>query len=558
MRVSAQSVQPVIDAVCGRALKPREATYLPFRAADGTPIDQGLAIHFPAPHSYTGEDVLELQAHGGPVVLQLLLARCLEAGAAMGLRRGASRANSRERAFLNDKIDLAQAEAIADLIDASTEAAARSASRSLAGEFSREIHALRDALIHLRMLVEATLDFPEEEIDFLQKADAQGQLERLQATLAGVMQRARQGALLREGIKVVIAGQPNAGKSSLLNALAGAELAIVTPIPGTTRDVVSQTIQIEGVPLHVIDTAGLRESERPGGEDRHRARLGADRAGRCGAVPARPDARATIRPTAPGDRELLRAAAPATCRPRCRCCGCGTRRMRAAGAVRCRRASCACRPRPAQGLQALRARLLEVAGWQSAPEGVYIARERHLQALRRVDAHLMEAAAHLARQAQALDLLAEELRLAQNALNEITGEFSADDLLGVIFSQLLHRQVSARHLCTGRADGRHARKDARCQRAVSVLQRPLDGARRCCQCRAPEEPREKDDEFAQPVHRARSRPRTRRHRPSIPPHARRSPPCRCTGAPPKRSLSRPGAASARRGANCCSRSCASA
>jgi tRNA modification GTPase len=260
VRVSGKHIGPVIEALCGRPLRAREATYLPFRDAAGAAIDHGLALHFPAPHSYTGEDVLELQAHGGPVVLQLLLARCLEAGAALGVRL-AQPGEFTQRAFLNDKIDLAQAEAIADLIDASTEAAARSAARSLSGEFSQEIHSLRDGLVHLRMLVEATLDFPEEEIDFLRKADAHGQLSKLQQKLLTVMQRTRQGALLREGIKVVIAGQPNAGKSSLLNALAGAELAIVTPIAGTTRDKVAQTIQIEGVPIHVIDTAGLRRSD---------------------------------------------------------------------------------------------------------------------------------------------------------------------------------------------------------------------------------------------------------------------------------------------------------
>jgi tRNA modification GTPase len=430
VRVSGRSVQPVVDAVCGRALRPREATYLPFRAADGTPIDQGLAIHFPAPNSYTGEDVLELQAHGGPVVLQLLLARCLEAGAGMGLRL-ARPGEFTERAFLNDKIDLAQAEAIADLIDASTEAAARSASRSLAGEFSREIHGLRDALIHLRMLVEATLDFPEEEIDFLRKADAQGQLDRLQAMLAAVMQRARQGALLREGIKVVIAGQPNAGKSSLLNALAGAELAIVTPIPGTTRDVVSQAIQVEGVPVHVIDTAGLRES------DDVVERIGIERAwAQIAAADAvlflhdltRSEEAAYRR----ADEQLLERLASHLPQavPVLQTWNKADARPDAPvpqGALRLS-------ARTGEGLQDLRVRLLEVAGWQAAPEGVYIARERHLQALRRVDAHLMEAAARLAEGGQALDLLAEELRLAQNALNEITGEFSADDLLGVIFS----------------------------------------------------------------------------------------------------------------------------
>ena len=261
---SARDLAPLAAALVGRALPPREACYVPFKDAAGQPIDHGLALRFPAPHSYTGEHVLELQGHGGPVVLQLLLARCLEAAADADLLprlRLARPGEFTERAFLNDKIDLAQAEAVADLIDASTEAAARSAGRSLSGAFSAEIAGLREALIHLRMLVEATLDFPEEEIDFLQQADAQGQMDRLRARLDTVRQRARQGALLREGITVVIAGQPNAGKSSLLNALAGAELAIVTPIAGTTRDKVSQTIQIEGVPLHVVDTAGLRDSE---------------------------------------------------------------------------------------------------------------------------------------------------------------------------------------------------------------------------------------------------------------------------------------------------------
>ncbi len=436
VRVSGRGLAPFVQDLLGRALQPRQAHYLPFPDAQGQPIDQGLALFFPAPHSYTGEDVLELQAHGGPVVLQLLLARCLEAAqTALPRLRLAEPGEFTERAFLNDKIDLAQAEAIADLIDASTEAAARSAGRSLSGEFSKEIHGLRDALIHLRMLVEATLDFPEEEIDFLRKADARGQLSNLQQTLAGVMQRAGQGALLREGIKVVIAGQPNAGKSSLLNALAGAELAIVTPIAGTTRDKVQQTIQIEGVPLHIIDTAGLRESsdevERIGIARAWQEIAGADAVlflhdlTRLGApeylaadadiasdlalklpdgVPIidvwnKQDASQHLPPPAAAGHEAVQLSA-----------------------------------RTGAGLDALRRRLLQVAGWQSAAEGGYIARARHIAALRAVDAHLMEAAAQLASDGPALDLLAEELRLAQNALNTITGEFGSDDLLGVIFS----------------------------------------------------------------------------------------------------------------------------
>ncbi|GAA4426966.1 tRNA uridine-5-carboxymethylaminomethyl(34) synthesis GTPase MnmE [Acidovorax lacteus] len=432
VRVSGRNVQPVIDAVCGRALRPREATYLPFRAADGSPIDHGLALHFPAPHSYTGEDVLELQAHGGPVVLQLLLARCLEAGAALGLRV-AQPGEFTQRAFLNDKIDLAQAEAIADLIDASTEAAARSASRSLSGDFSREVERLREALVHLRMLVEATLDFPEEDIDFLQQADAQGQLERLQQTLGQLQQRARQGALLREGIKVVIAGQPNAGKSSLLNALAGAELAIVTPIAGTTRDTVQQTIQIEGVPLHVIDTAGLRDAtdevERIGIERAWSEIRQADAVLFLHDLSRREDPLYQAADAAIAD-QLQRHLGPdvpvlqvwnkTDCIPSANHAGASEDVWLSA--------------RTGQGLEALRKRLLQLAGWQAVPEGLFIARERHVRALQEVQAHLTQSAACLQARQPALDLLAEELRQAQQALNTITGEFSADDLLGVIFS----------------------------------------------------------------------------------------------------------------------------
>ena len=440
VRVSGARLAPLIDAICGRALKPREATYLPFRDADGEPVDHGLAIHFPSPNSFTGEDVLELQAHGGAVVLQLLLARCLEAAAEPDPVTGRPRlpglrvaepGEFSQRAFLNGKIDLAQAEAIADLIDASTEAAARSAGRSLSGEFSREIHTLRDALIHLRMLVEATLDFPEEEIDFLQKADAAGQLAKLQSQLAAVQQRARQGALLREGIKVVIAGQPNAGKSSLLNALAGAELAIVSAVAGTTRDVVSQTIQIHGVPLHVADTAGLRESSD------EVEQIGVARAwGQIESADAvlflHDQTRAALPDYAAADAEILA----------------GLRRKLPASVPVLdvwNKQDAAPSARPAEGIalsaktglgiEALREQLLAMAGWQAVPEGVYLARARHVQALAQVEAHLALAASHLAAQAQLLDLLAEELRLAQNALNEITGEFGADDLLGVIFSR---------------------------------------------------------------------------------------------------------------------------
>ena len=442
VRVSGRDVTPLARALTGRALAPRVATYGPFREADGSPIDHGLAIHFPAPHSYTGEDVLELQAHGGPVVLQLLLQRCLQAAAETDPTTGAERlphlrlarpGEFTERAFLNGKLDLAQAEAVMDLIDASTESAARSASRSLAGAFSQQIHALVDGLIQLRMLIEATLDFPEEEIDVLSTHDVRGQLSNLQQTLAGVQARARQGALLREGIQVVIAGQPNAGKSSLLNALAGAELAIVTPIAGTTRDVVQQTIQIEGVPLHVLDTAGLRESEDE-----------VERIGIARAWAHIADADAVLLL-----HDLTRMQTPEYATEDAAIAATMAEKLPASVPVihlwnKRDAAPCAAVPdggialsaRTGEGLDALRARLLQVVGWQAgAGDGLFIARERHLQALARAAGHLQAAGAHLEGPAPMLDLLAEELRLAQSALAEITGEFTADDLLGVIFAR---------------------------------------------------------------------------------------------------------------------------
>ncbi len=441
VRVSGAALGSVIEALCGHALQPRVATFLGFRAADGAVLDQGLALHFPAPRSYTGEDVLELQAHGGPVLLQLLLARCLEAGAGIGLRLAAP-GEFTQRAFLNGKLDLAQAEAVADLIDASTEAAARSAGRSLTGAFSAEITVLAERIVTLRMLVEATLDFPEEEIDFLEQAGARPRLREIIESLATVATRTRQGALLREGLRVVLAGQPNVGKSSLLNALAGAERAIVTPIAGTTRDSVHETVQIDGVPVHVVDTAGLHDSadeiETLGmartwaaladadvvlflhdltrqDDAAHRAADAALQAQIDLHIGGRPllhvynkrDAVEQAMPHLPPNLAPHDAAQPVL--------------MLSA--------------KTGDGLMALRAALLHLAGWQGGGEGLFIARVRHVDALRRAGDHLAAAEGHAARADGALDLFAEELRLAHDALGEITGRFTPDDLLGEIFGR---------------------------------------------------------------------------------------------------------------------------
>lgn len=423
VRISGADLSELMRRLFQRELTPRHAHYLPFKAMNGELLDEGIALYFRAPHSYTGEDVLELQGHGGPAVLRRVLDRCLAVGCDLGLRL-AEPGEFTRRAFLNDRMDLAQAEAVADLIEASSVAAARGAMASLSGEFSARVNALSDRIIHLRMLVEATLDFPEEEIDFLEKYQARPTLEQLTGSLDRLIAQARQGVILREGLHVVLAGQPNVGKSSLLNALAGDDIAIVTPIAGTTRDKVAQQIYIDGVPLHIVDTAGLRDT------DDAVESIGIARSWReierADVILHLQDA------TWPNDE--LDAQITERLPPR-------TPVLKVFNKIDLLSTAFICGPdelgisaKRGAGLDALRAELLRIAGWNPSAESPWLARERHLRALKDAAKHLALAAEHAKQDDRVLDLFAEELRLAHDRLSSITGKFTSDDLLGEIFS----------------------------------------------------------------------------------------------------------------------------
>ena len=420
VRISGEDMRHFSQEILGKIPVPRFATLSNFLAENGEVIDQGIAVYFPAPHSYTGQDVLELQGHGGDAVLRRLLGRCLELGA-----RPAEPGEFTRRAFLNDKMDLAQAESVADLIDAATAEAAKTAMRSLRGEFSHAVHQLVDALTNLRMLVEATLDFPEEEVDFLEESNALNQLAAINAQLDKIFRQANQGSLLREGLHIVLIGQPNVGKSSLLNLLAGEEVAIVTPVAGTTRDAIRQHIEIEGVALHFIDTAGLRDTHD------EVEKIGIARTWseihQANAALLLIDAAEGI---APADLEIIAQLPPGL--PLLRVFNkvdlLGQEpRVDVAGGV----ADIYLSAKTGAGIGLLHEHLLRVVGWQTGGEGVFMARERHLSALREAKERLALAEACEGR----VEFFAEELRLAQNALSSITGEFTPDDLLGEIFSR---------------------------------------------------------------------------------------------------------------------------
>ncbi len=423
VRVCGAGARALAEAVMGKLPAPRYAVLACFRDAARRPIDHGIALFFPAPHSFTGEDTIELHGHGGPVVLDMLVKRCVELGA-----RLARPGEFSERAFLNGKLDLAQAEAVADLIESSSETAARSAIRSLEGEFSRHIHGIVDALIELRMHVEAAIDFPEEEIDFLADARIQDALSDIASRIDRVMASAEQGCLLRDGMTVVLAGRPNAGKSSLLNALVERESAIVSTTPGTTRDVLREQIQLDGMPVHVIDTAGLRESrDEIESEGVRRAQQAIGRADRVLLIVD--DSQTDV-----ADLNTVSGYVPEGLP-----CTLVLNKIdltgRAEGLTQTDRGvQIALSAKTGGGLSALRDHLKACMGFQAAGEGTFMARRRHLEAIARARQHLAVGQAQLV-QRRAGELLAEELRLAQQSLGEITGEFSSDDLLGRIFSR---------------------------------------------------------------------------------------------------------------------------
>ncbi len=420
VRVSGKSLESIAAAMCGKTPTPRLAMHTQFRDAANSAIDDGIALFFKAPASFTGEDVLELHAHGSPIVLQALVRRAIELGA-----HHAEPGEFTKRAYLNNKLDLAQAEAVADIIDAATESAAKAAVRSLTGEFSKHIQTLQDRLIRLRMFVEATLDFPEEDVEFIEQEKAREQLAATRAALENVIAQAAQGQLLHDGIRVVLAGEPNVGKSSLLNALAGEDVAIVTPIAGTTRDTVRARVSVNGLPVEIIDTAGLRDTDDPVekiGIERTRAAIA--------------DADLALLLIDASDEsnnidELIRELPNSL--PRIFVANKIDLLAHPVGSPREGGERLQISAKTGVGIDALRQAIADAVGYEQRESGTFSARERHVAALKRTLAHLDAARAHLDH--VALELFAEELRLAHQALGEITGEFTADDLLGEIFSR---------------------------------------------------------------------------------------------------------------------------